>query len=201
MADVGPRLRIVDGLRLGPSYRSALRPGEVAQHPAGRMVQLPRYFYEIPSWESALETRVSRHFGAFEFLDTDLREAEPLSDFPRYLPCAVVAFAAAMDRFRDVVGVPVRIAANGGYRSPAHALSVDTSPHLWGAAADIYRIGDDSMDDLDRIERYARIARDAVAGVWVRPTGDVPGRSFDHLHLDLGYLTLVPRPEHMEEPQ
>jgi hypothetical protein len=194
-------LRVVDGAALPDRYREALRPGDLVEAGAGRMVQLPRFFFEIESWEAALETRLSPHFHAFEFLDTDLREAEPLSDFPRYLPCAVVAFAAAMDRFRDAVGGPVRIAANGGYRSPAHALSVDTSPHLWGAAADIYRIGDDSMDDLDRIDRYARVAREAVAGVWVRPTGDVPGRSFDHLHLDLGYLTLVPRPEHMEEPQ
>lgn len=201
MADDGPALRIVDGLELEPEYRRALRPGEVVKHPGGRMVQLPRYFYEIPSWDAALEAKVSRHFGVFEFLDTDLREAEPLSDFPRYLPCGVVAFAAALERFRDAVGAPIRIAANGGYRSPSHELSVDTSPHLWGAAADIYRIGDDWLSDLDRIDRYARVARDVVPGVWVRPTGDEPGFSFDHLHLDLGYLTLVPRPEHLEEPQ
>jgi hypothetical protein len=201
MADVGPGLRIVDAQDLGTAYRTALRPGEVVEHPGGRKVGLPRYFYEIPSWDAALEARISKHFGVFEFLDTDLREAEPLSDYPRYLPCAVVAFAAALERFRDAVGTTVRIAANGGYRSPSHALSVDTSPHLWGAAADIYRIGDDYLDDLDRIDRYARIAREAVPGVWVRPSGDEPGTSFDHLHLDLGYLTLVPRPEHLEEPQ
>lgn len=201
MADVGPQLRIVDGQTLGPATRAALRPGEVVDHPAGRKVQLPRYFYEVPSWDAALETPISKHFGVFEFLDTDLREAEPLSDYPRYLPCAVVAFAAALERFRSRVGTTIRIAANGGYRSPSHALSVDTSPHLWAAAADIYRIGDDYMDDLDRIDRYGSIARAAVPGVWVRPSGDEPGRSFDHLHLDLGYLTLVPRPEHLEEPQ
>jgi hypothetical protein len=201
MADPGPDLRVVDGLQLSTAIRAALRPGEEVRDSSGRTVHLPRYFYQIESWEEALETRISEHFGAFEFLDVDLREAEPLRGFPRYLPCAVVAFAAALDRFRDAVGAPVRIAANGGYRSPSHRLSVPTSPHLWAAAADIYRVGNTVLDDLDRIERYARTARKAIAGVWVRPVGDRPGTSFDHLHVDLGYLTLVPRPEHLEEPQ
>jgi hypothetical protein len=201
MGDVGPPLRVVDGLRLSPEHRAALQPGEEALDAVGRTVHLPRYFYEVESWEAALETRISEHFGAFEFLDVDLREAEPLRGFPRYLPCAVVAFAAALDRFRDAVGTTVRIAANGGYRSPSHQLSVPTSPHLWGAAADIYKIGGEFLDDTARIDRYGEIARESVAGVWVRPTGDGPGTSFDHLHLDLGYLTLVPRPEHLEEPQ
>lgn len=201
MVDVGPPLRVVDGLELPPPYREALRPGEQVQDTVGRWVQLPRYFYEVESWEAALETRISPHFGAFEFLDVDVREAEPLRGFPRYLPCAVVAFAAALERFRDAVGTTVRIAANGGYRSPSHALSVPTSPHLWGAAVDIYRIGNQYLDDLGRIERYGQTAREVVAGAWVRPAGDRPGTSFDHLHIDLGYLTLVPRPEHLEEPQ
>lgn len=201
MADTRPPLRVVDGLRLPPEHRAALRPGEEVRDAAGRSVQLPRYFYEFDSWDVALETRISEHFGAFEFLDVDLREAEPLRGFPRYLPCAVVAFGAALDRFRDAVGTTVRIAANGGYRSTSHQLSAPTSPHLWGAAADIYRIGSEYLDDSARIDRYGDIARDAMAGVWVRPSGDRPGTSFDHLHLDLGYLTLVPRPEHLEEPR
>lgn len=201
MAERAPDLRIVDGRTLPADYREALRPGEAVEHPDGRSVALPRYFFEVPSWEAALETRISPHFGAFEFLDVDLREARPLCSFPRYLPCAVVAFAAALERFRDAVGDTVRIAANGGYRSPAHALSVDTSPHLWGAAADIYRVGSEDLDDLDRIRRLGRVAAAAVPGIWVRPVGDGPGRSFDHLHLDLGYLTLVPRPDAMEEPE
>jgi hypothetical protein len=201
MADVGPPLRVVDGLRLSADRRAALRPGGEVRDSVGRTVHLPRYFYEVESWEAALETRISEHFGAFEFLDVDLREAEPLRGFPRYLPCGVVAFAAALDRFRDAVGAPVRIAANGGYRSPSHRLSVPTSPHLWGAAADIYRVGNTLLDDLDRIESYGRTARGAMAGAWVRPVGDRPGTCFDHLHVDLGYLTRVPRPEHLEEPQ
>lgn len=199
MAESVRTLRVVDGLELEPAYREALRPGELVRNAAGRMVQLPRYFYEVPSWETALETELSPHFGAFEFLDIDVREAEPLRAFPRYLPCAVVGFVAALERFRDAVGTPVRIAANGGYRSPSHALSASTSPHLWGAAADIYRIGNEYLDDPERIRRYAEVARRTVAGIWVRPVGDGPGYAFDHLHLDLGYLTLVPRPERLEE--
>jgi len=201
MADVGPALRVVDGIRLPPECRSVLRPGELVRDSVGRSVQLPRYFYEVQSWDEALKVTISPHFGAFEFLDVDLREAEPLRGFPRYLPCGVVALAAALERFRDAVGATVRIAANGGYRSPAHQLSVPTSPHLWGAAADIYRIGNQYLDDLQRIERFGRMAQDVIPGVWVRPAGDRPGTSFDHLHVDLGYLTLVPRPEHLEEPQ
>jgi hypothetical protein len=195
-----PALRIVDGLELGPELRAALRPNEELEHPDGRKVRLPRYFFEVDTWERALKAQLSPHFGAYEFLDVDVREAEPLRAFPRYLPCAVVAFAAALERLRDAVGGPVRIAANGGYRSPSHALSVPTSPHLWGAAADVYRIGTEYLDDPDRIGRYGVVARDVIPGVWVRPVGDTPGTSFDHLHVDLGYLTLVPRPEHLEEP-
>lgn len=191
--------RVVDGSTLPAAYREALRPGEWVEDAVGRPVQLPRYFVEVESWDVALEMSFSPHFRAFEFLDTDLREAEPLQRFPRYLPCGVVAFAASLERFREAVGGAVRIAANGGYRSPSHALSAPTSPHLWGAAADIYRIGGEYLDDLDRIHWYAQIAEQAVSGVWVRPVGDEPGQSFDHLHLELGYLTLVPRADRVEE--
>ena len=192
-------LKIVDGLELPRELRETLRPGELVRDGAGRAVQLPRYFYEVPSWEDALETELAPHFGAFEFLDIDVREAEPLRAFPRYLPCAVVAFAAVLERFREAAGGPVRIAANGGYRSPSHALSRDTSPHLWGAAADIYKIGGDYLEDPERIRRYGEMARRTVPGVWVRPVGEEPGGAFDHLHLDLGYLTLVPRAARREE--
>ena len=193
------RLKIVDGLDLPEGYRSVLRPGECVRAPTGDEVRLPRYFYEIESWEAALEIQLSPHFGAFEFLDVDVREAEPLRAFPRYLPCAVTVFAAALERFRDAVGGTVRIAANGGYRSPAHDLSEETSPHLWGAAADVYRIGGEYLESPDRIEQYADVARRTLPGVWVRQAGDEPGQAFDHLHLDLGYLTMVPRVYSREE--
>ncbi|HSH46456.1 MAG TPA: hypothetical protein VK966_11495 [Longimicrobiales bacterium] len=197
MGDGVGTLKRVDARELDADYRAVLSPGEVVGTRAGT-VHLPRYFYEVPSWEAALETRLSTYFGAFEFLDVDVREAEPLRGFPRYLPCAVTAFAAVLDRFRVAVGGPVRIAANGGYRSPAHALSVPQSPHLWGAAADVYKVGGEYMDDPDRIRRYAEVARESVPGLWVKPVGDGPGLAFDHLHLDLGYLTLTPRFTRME---
>jgi hypothetical protein len=165
--------------------RRALRPGERSRTPwvgpySCRATSM-RWSRGRPPWT----TRISTHFGAFEFLDVDLREAEPLRGFPRYLPCAVVAFAAALERFRDAVGAPVRIAANGGYRSPSHQLSVPTSPHLWGAAADIYRIGNQLLDDTGRIERYGRTpgkswpvpgsARRATAPDLLRPPPCGPG--------------------------
>lgn len=192
MADAS-RLKIVDGLELSAEHREALRPGERVRIRGGDEVRLPRYFYEIPSWDAALEIELAPHFGAFEFLDVDVREAEPLRTFPRYLPCAVTTFAASLERFRDAAGGTVRIAANGGYRSPGHELSEATSPHLWGAAADIYRIGGEYLESTDRIDRYAEVARRTIPGVWVREAGDGPGLAFDHLHLDLGYLSMVPR--------
>lgn len=199
MAEDVRGLKLVDGRELSAAHRAALRPGEQVRDASGRILHLPRYFYEVPTWDVALETELSPHFGAFEFLDVDVREAEPLRQFPRYLPCAVVAFAAALERFRSAVGGPVRIAANGGYRSASHVLSVPGSPHNWGAAADIYRVGGDYLDDAERIQRYADVARRSVQGVWVKQVGDEPGDAFDHLHVDLGYLTLVPRVEQLEE--
>lgn len=186
----GP-LPVVDGLDLPAPYRDALRPGELVPGSEGRR-RLPRYFYEIESWEIALETRLSPHFGAYELLDVDVREAEPLRGFPRYLPCAVVLLAAALEQLRAAVGDTVRIAANGGYRSPSHAGSRPGSPHCWGTAADVYRIGDEYLDSEERIERYRTVAQ-SLPGAWVRPYAEEPGGAFDHVHLDWGFGTLVPR--------
>lgn len=198
MPDAALPLRVVDGLKLSEAHRDALRPGEEVTAAAGRTLRLPRYFYEVDSWERALEVRLSPHFGAFEFLDVDVREAEPLRLFPRYLPTAITAFAAVLERLREAVGDTVRVAANGGYRSPTHEMSQPSSPHVWGAAADIYRIGNQLLDNRERIERFAGVARQAMPGVWVRPAGDEPGLAFDHLHVDIGYMLAAPRAEHLE---
>ena len=195
MPDRALTLRVVDATELAEPYREALRPGRQVRDETGRTLRLPRYFYEIESWEQALEARLSSYFGAYEFLDVDVREAEPLQVFPRYLPCGVSLFAAVLDRFRQAVGETVRIAANGGYRSPSHALSTPASPHLWGAAADIYRIGGQFLDDVERIERFAAVARGVMPGAWTMPAGDEPGTAFDHLHVDLGHVLAVPRAE------
>jgi hypothetical protein len=191
MAQFG--LRVVDARRLERPVRDALRPGGLLCDRQGRARQLPRYFYEIPSWEAARETRVAPHFHLWEFIHTDVREAPPLRTFPRYVPCAVTLLAACLEQFRGAVGTYVHIAANGGYRSPRHRLTCHASPHAWGTAVNIYRIGDTFLDTQDAIERYAETARAAVPGLWARPYGHGAELADDHLHLDLGYVVAEPR--------
>jgi len=185
-------LRIVDGFRLDKARRDALVPGGVLRDRDGRTRQLPRYFYEIESWNAALEFELAPHFHLWEFIHTDVREANPLRFFPRYVPCAVTLTAALLERFREAVGEPVRVAANGGYRSPQHELTADASTHCWGSAVNIYRIGDQYLETRDRIERYAEIARETLPGAWIRPVGEDRGFADDHLHIDFGYLVSVP---------
>ena len=185
-------LRLVDADELAEEYRAALRPGELMKDEAGFARRLPRYFYEVPTWEIAMETQLTPHFGLWELLDVDFRESEPMRIFPRYVPCAIVLLATYLELLRDRVGTVVRVAANGGYRSPTHALSGHASPHSWGTAANIYRIGDELMDSQERIEKYSRMARELLPGIWSRPFGGGEGFAFDHVHLDLGYVTVVP---------
>ena len=59
-------LRVVDGLTLPPEYRKALRPGEDWKDSTGRPRQLPRYFYEIPSWDMAMKIELASHFLLWE---------------------------------------------------------------------------------------------------------------------------------------
>jgi hypothetical protein len=186
-------LRVVDGRRLEKPMRDALRPDAVLCDRRGRARRLPCYFYEIPSWEAARQTRVAPHFHLWEFIHTDVREAPPLRTFPRYVPCAVTLLAACLEQFRDAVGTYVHIAANGGYRSPRHRLTCHASTHAWGTAANVYRVGDTFVDTRDAIERYAEVARAAIPGVWARPYGHGADLADDHLHLDLGYVVAVPR--------
>lgn len=186
-------LAVVDGLALPPEYRKALRPGEIWHDAAGRPRQLPRYFYEIPSWDSAMKIPLTPHFLLWEFIQVDVRETPVLLSFPRYVPCAITLLAVCLERLREAVGSFVHISANGGYRSPSHGLSRNASPHSWGVAANIYRIGDTYLDNRSSIERFTLIARETLPGVWTRPYGSPAGFAEDHLHLDLGYVTSVPR--------
>ena len=186
-------LSVVDGLTLAPEYRKALRPGETWADAVGRPRVLPRYFYEIPSWDAAMKMQLTPHFLLWEFIQVDVRETPVLLSFPRYVPCAITLLAVCLERFREAVGSLVHISANGGYRSPAHALSRNASPHCWGVAANIYRIGDTYLDTRSSIERFTLIARETLPGVWTRPYGSPAGFAEDHLHLDLGYVTSVPR--------
>jgi hypothetical protein len=185
-------LRIVSGAELDREVRDCLRPGGTLRDRHGVERRLPMYFYEIPSWEAAMETRLAPNFGIWELIDVDVREPPPMRTFPRYVPCAITVLATHLQVLRDEVGSVVRIAANGGYRSPAHALSRLASTHCWGAAANIYRIGDEWMDSAERIEKYVEVARQTLRGAWVRSYGTGVGASFDHIHIDLGYLTVEP---------
>ena len=192
VAVAGPALPVVDGLSLPASHRELLKPAERVVALDGRLRDLPRYFYEVESWTVALETPLTAHFGLWEFMDVDLREAAAVRTYPRYIPCAVTTLAAALEVFRIEAGAPVRIAANGGYRSPSHRGNRVTSPHSWAAAANIYRIGAEWLDSEDGIERYSALARRLLPFAWVRPYGADVGMADDHLHIDLGYVTLVP---------
>ena len=185
-------LKVVDGLTLGAPHRSLLMPAAVVRDSYRRSRRLPRFFYVVESWEIALQTMLTPHFALWEFMDVDLYEPLPLRTYPRYLPCAVTALAAHLEVFRLAVGQPVKIAANGAYRSPSHARSAIGSTHAWGTAANIFRIGDEFVDDREKIERYAALATSVLPAMRARPYGDLPGGDDDHLHLDIGHVTALP---------
>jgi peptidase M15-like protein len=187
-------LRPIDGLCLAEEYRALLRPGESETGATGNVHRLPRFFYEIASWEEAHEIRLAPHFTLAELMLVDCREARLLlSQFPHYVPCAIVLLARLLEDFRHEVGAPVFISANGGYRSPAHQVGGAKSIHAWGTAANIYRVGDTFLSDAKSIEKYRAIAASLGPGVFVRPFGREYGKTDDHLHIDLGYASLTPR--------
>jgi hypothetical protein len=198
-------LKVVDAFDLDDELRGILKPGEMVRDSQGRRHRLPRYFYEIPAHDDAMKTRLTPHFGINEFILTDLKEASRLQQFPRYIPCAVRVLAFYLEQFRTACGASVHIAVNGAYRSPSHKLSLHATPHMWGTAADVYRIGSNILKSKEAIEKYNQIAEDLSGEVTVLPYGHVTGRNADdHVHLDLGYVTLVPREiseDRMEQPQ
>jgi hypothetical protein len=198
-------LKVVDAFDLDDELRSILRPGEMVRDEQGRRHRLPRYFYEVPSHEVALKTRLTPNFGLNEFILTDLKEAPRLQQFPKYVPCAVRVLAFYLQQFRATVGASVHIAVNGGYRSPAHKMAQSASTHMWGTAADFYRIGKEILKTKDLIEKFNGVAEDLSADVTVLPYGPVSGRNADdHVHFDLGYIAVIPREiseDRMEQPQ
>lgn len=205
MSDVQQGLKVVDAFDLDDELRSVLKPGEMIRDAQGRRHRLPRYFYEIPSHEVAMGTRLTQHFGLNEFILTDLKEAPRLQQYPRYVPCAVRLLAFYLEQFRMAAAASMHIAVNGGYRSPSHKLSQNASPHMWGTAADVYRIGTTILKTKEAIEKYNDIAEDVFDEVMVLPYGHITGKDADdHVHVDLGYVTLVPREiseDRMEQPQ
>ena len=187
-------LRPIDGLRLAEKYCALLRPGESEAGANGAVHRLPRFFYEIGSWDEAHEIRLAPHFTLAELMLVDCREATLLlSQFPHYVPCAILLLARFMEAFRREVDAPVFISANGGYRSPAHQIGGAKSIHAWGTAANIYRIGDTFLSDTRSMEKYRMVAASLGPAVFVRPFGREKGQTSDHLHIDLGYVRLTPR--------
>lgn len=188
------RLKVVDGFSLPEEYRELLRPGELMTDAMGDRHVLPRFFYRVDSWRQAKETKLAPHFALAELMTVDARESALLLEtFPHYVPCAVAVLSLYLESLRQVVGEAVFISANGGYRSPAHGLSGIGGPHNWGTAVNIYRIGDLFLNEEKGIEKFGRIARSVGAGVYVKPFGHGEGQSDDHLHVDIGYVSYVPR--------
>jgi hypothetical protein len=184
------QLIAVDGSQLGTDYREILRPGAEIRFANGALHRLPRFFFEVPSWEMAHQVRVAPHFKLAELMMVDCREAAlQLRYFPHYVPCAIVLLARHLEALRGEVGAAVFVSANGGYRSPSHRLSRAESMHQWATAADIYRVGDTYLDDEKAIAKYARLAQEIGSDAFVRPYAD----GDDHLHIDIGFATLTPR--------
>jgi len=205
MSSTTQTLKVVDAFDLDDELRTLLKPGEMVKDAGGRRHRLPRYFYEVPSHDAAMSMRLSQHFALNEFTLVDLKEHARLQQYPRYIPCAVRLLVFYLEQFRSAAGASVHIAVNGGYRSPAHKLSLNATAHMWGTAADVYRIGSNILKSKEAIEKYNQIAEDVSEDLTVLPYGHATGSNADdHVHLDLGYITLVPREiseDRMEVPQ
>ena len=157
------------------------------------MHRLPRFFFEVRSWSQAKELALTPHLRLSELMIVDSGEsARLLEEFPHYVPCAIGLLARALEDLRQRAGAAVYVAANGGYRSPAHRLSSPPNVHNWGTAADIYRVGDTLLNTSAAIEKYGGFARELGLDIRVLPYGHEPGETDDHLHLDLGYALVTP---------
>lgn len=197
-------LKVVDAYDLDDELRGVLRPGEMLRDAKGRRHRLPRYFYEVASHDDASAVRLTPHFGLNEFFLVDIKEHPRLRSWPRYVPCAVRHLAMYLEQFRATVGATVHISVNGGYRSPAHEMSRDASHHMWGTAADVYRVGSTILNNRDSIVKYNEIAAAASDAVTVLPYGHEGATVDDHLHIAIGYLLAVPdevSEDRMEVPQ
>ncbi len=198
-------IKVVDAFDLDDELRAILKPCEMIRDAEGRRHRLPRYFYEVPSHDAAMEIRLTPHFGLNEFALVDLKEAPRLQAFPRYIPCAVSVLAFFLEQFRAAAGVSVHLSVNGGYRSPSHKMAINASTHMWGTAADIYRVGTQIIKTKELIDRLNDLAKELSDDVMVLPYGHDTGVTVDdHIHIDLGYVTVIPREiseDRMEVPQ
>ena len=57
------QIKVVDAFDLDDELRSLLKPGEMVRDSQGRRKRLPRYFYEVPSHDAAVQIRLTQHFG------------------------------------------------------------------------------------------------------------------------------------------
>ncbi len=188
-------LRIVSGNDLPQPYRDILRPGELVTDAEGIHRRLPRFFYEVATWKQAQETMLTPHFALAELMLVDSLEAEALlRQTPHYVPLAVGVLARYLEDFREKAGgEKVYISSNGGYRSPAHRLTQSPGVHNWGTGANIYRIGDTYLNDEEKIVKYGQFFATLGAEVYVAPYGTGEGQTDDHLHVDIGYVSMAPR--------
>ena len=183
-------LEVIDGLTLSEEHRALLQADEMVEDEQGKTHRLPRFFYAVPSWAKAHETRLSPHFRLSELMTVDCREADLLlRTFPHYVPCTVALLARYLEDLRREADAVVFVSANGGYRSPAHRRNKAPGPHCWATAADIYRVSDTYLNEEKSIAKYADIARSLGPQLLVRPYSE----GDDHLHIDLGFITVTPR--------
>ena len=197
-------LKVVDAYDLDDELRGVLRPGEMLRDARGRRHRLPRYFYEVASHDDASGIRLTAHFGLNEFLLVDIKEHPRLRRWPRYVPCAVRHLAMYLEQFRTAAGATVHVSVNGGYRSPAHEMSREASHHMWGTAADIYRVGSTIVNNRDAITKFNDVALSVSDAVTVLPYGHEGASVDDHLHIAIGYVTAIPdevSEDRMEVPQ
>lgn len=185
-------LPVVDGQALPSELRQILDPGGVVTDREGRQRMKPTHFYEVDSWETARSVQLAPYMSLWELISVDVREHPRVRAFPRYVPCGVTVLAAHLSALRQSFGTYLHVSANGGYRSPSHARSTDGSLHSWGTAADLYRVGDDYLEERETIERYIATIRELMPAVRCKPYGHARGEVDDHLHVDLGYLVVVP---------
>ena len=146
----------------------------------GALHHLPRFFFEVPSWEEAHRC-ASRSLCLSELI-TSIR-AKPICSCtpPSLVPCAILALAR-ISRFPPRNGRAGVYHANGGYRLLPTGQSRRVL-HNWGTARTFIASGDIYLNDEKSITRHASIARRSARRFLSGPKdGD------DHLQVDLGYL-------------
>ena len=116
-------LRAIDGSRWLKSIARSCDRAKARRVPTALFIICRVSSDEIGSWEEAHEIRLAPHFTLAELMLVDCREARLLlSQFPHYVPCAILLLARFLEDFRREVDAPVFISANGGYRSSAHEI-------------------------------------------------------------------------------